>query len=85
LAYVGQDYARLRAGIRARRPDAHGQKGYAPHYEISLEVLKSLPYNRWRDANAEDTLRFYWLRLREVGMIKTDPQKLIAQGTDGGS
>ena len=32
--------------------------------------------------NPEDTLRFHALRLREVGMIKSTPQKLIAQGTD---
>lgn len=57
-------------------------KGYEPRYEIGLEVLKSLPYNRWRDANPEDTLRFLALRLHEVGMIKTPPQKLIADGSD---
>jgi len=57
-------------------------KGYEPCYEVALEVLKSLPYRRWRDTAPEDTLRFYALRLHEVGMIKTSPQKLIAQGTD---
>jgi NitT/TauT family transport system substrate-binding protein len=57
-------------------------KGYEPRYEIGLEVLKKLPYTRWRDANPEDTLRFHALRLHEVGMIKTNPEKLIAQGTD---
>jgi NitT/TauT family transport system substrate-binding protein len=57
-------------------------KGVEPRYEIGLEVLKDLPYNRWREANPEDTLRFYALRLHEVGMVKTTPQKIIAQGTD---
>jgi NitT/TauT family transport system substrate-binding protein len=57
-------------------------KGYEPRYEVALEVLKSLPYRRWRDTAPEDTLRFYALRLHEVGMIKLDPKKLIAQGTD---
>jgi NitT/TauT family transport system substrate-binding protein len=57
-------------------------KGYEPRYEIGLEVLKSLPYNRWRLSDPEDTIRFHALRLHEVGMIKTDPKKLIAQGTD---
>ena len=57
-------------------------KGYEPRYEIGLEVVKSLPYRRWREANPEDTLRFLALRLHEVGMIKTPPQKLIARGTD---
>jgi NitT/TauT family transport system substrate-binding protein len=47
-----------------------------------LEVLKSLSYARWRTHNPEDTLRFYGLRLHEVGMIKHTPQQLIAQGTD---
>jgi NitT/TauT family transport system substrate-binding protein len=57
-------------------------RGYEPRYEVGLEVLKSLPYNRWRNANPEDTVRFHALRLYEVGMIKTTPTKLIAQGTD---
>lgn len=59
-----------------------GVKGFEPRYEVALEVLKSLPYNRWRHDNPEDTIRFHALRLREVGMIKSTPQKIIAQGTD---
>jgi NitT/TauT family transport system substrate-binding protein len=58
------------------------EKLYEPRYPIGLEVVKSLPYNRWREADPEDTLRFHALRLHEVGMIKSSPQKLIAQGTD---
>ncbi len=57
-------------------------KGYEPRYDIGLEVIKSLPYNNWRDWNPEDTLRFFALRLHEVGMIKMPPNKLIAQGTN---
>jgi NitT/TauT family transport system substrate-binding protein len=57
-------------------------KGYEKRYEVALATVKLLPYRRWRDANPEDTLRFHALRLREVGMVKTDPNKLIAQGTD---
>ena len=56
--------------------------GYERRYSIGLEVMKSLPYNRWREANPEDTLRFHALRLHEVGMIKSSPAKLIAHGTD---
>ncbi len=63
----------------ARYPAA---QGYEPRYDMALEVLKELPYRRWRDADPEDTLRFHALRLHEVGMIKSSPQKLIAQGTD---
>jgi hypothetical protein len=29
-----------------------------------------------------DTVRFYALRLHEAGMIKSTPQKILAQGTD---
>jgi NitT/TauT family transport system substrate-binding protein len=57
-------------------------KGYEPRYEVAYEVLTHISYRRWREANPEDTLRFLALRLHEVGMIKTNPNKLIAQSTD---
>jgi NitT/TauT family transport system substrate-binding protein len=57
-------------------------RGYEPRYDIGLEVIRSLPYNRWRESDPEDTLRFHALRLREVGMIKSTPQQIIARGTD---
>jgi NitT/TauT family transport system substrate-binding protein len=57
-------------------------KGYAREYDYTLQMLKELPYTRWRDIDPEDTIRFYALRLHEAGMIKSSPQKLIAQGTD---
>jgi NitT/TauT family transport system substrate-binding protein len=37
---------------------------------------------KWRVYDPEDSVRFYALRLREAGMIKSTPQRLIAQGTD---
>ena len=58
------------------------EKGYETRYELALETLKRLPYQRWREANPEDTMRFHALRLHEVGMIKSTPQKIIADGTD---
>jgi NitT/TauT family transport system substrate-binding protein len=57
-------------------------RGYEKRYEIGLEIIKNLPYARWRDGNPEDTLRFHALRLHEVGMIKSTPEKLIARGAD---
>ena len=57
-------------------------KLYETRYAIGREVVESLPYNRWREANPEDTIRCYALRLHEVGMVKNTPQKLTAQGTD---
>ena len=57
-------------------------KGYSRDYEIALAVMQELSYRAWRDYNPEDTLRFYALRLHELGMIKSNPRKIIAQGTD---
>ncbi len=57
-------------------------KGYAKRYEYALQAIKALPYRQWHEYSPEDTLRFYALRLHEVGMLKSSPQKLIAQGTD---
>jgi NitT/TauT family transport system substrate-binding protein len=57
-------------------------KGYTPNYDYAFQAMKDVPYGRWRDYDPEDTLRFYSLRLREAGMIKSSPQKIIAQGTD---
>jgi NitT/TauT family transport system substrate-binding protein len=57
-------------------------KGLAKNYDYALEAIKSLPYGRWREYDAEDTVRFWALRLREAGMIKSTPQKIIAQGTE---
>ena len=57
-------------------------KGFTPRYDYALQAIKDLPYGQWREYSAEDTMRFYALRLHEVGMLKSSPQKLIAQGTD---
>jgi NitT/TauT family transport system substrate-binding protein len=58
------------------------KRGFEPRYEIGVEVLRDLPYDRWRTDNPEDTLRFHALRLHDVGMIKSTPQQIIARGTD---
>ena len=57
-------------------------KGLAKNYDHTLDAIKGIPYGRWREFEAEDTVRFYALRLREAGLIKSSPQKIIAQGTD---
>jgi NitT/TauT family transport system substrate-binding protein len=56
--------------------------GLTPRYDYALQTLSEIPYDRWREYDAEDTLRFYSLRLHEAGMIKSTPQKIIADGTD---
>jgi NitT/TauT family transport system substrate-binding protein len=57
-------------------------KGYESRYDVALQVIKSLSYDRWRTHDPEDSLRFYGVRLHEVGMIKNHPNELIAKGTD---
>ena len=57
-------------------------KQYATNYDYARQTLREVPYRRWREYVPEDTVRFYALRLHEGGMIRTSPQKLIAQGTD---
>jgi NitT/TauT family transport system substrate-binding protein len=56
--------------------------GFTPRYDYALQALEHIPYDQWREYDAEDTIRFYALRLREIGMIKSSPQKIIAEGTD---
>jgi NitT/TauT family transport system substrate-binding protein len=57
-------------------------KGYAQSRQYALQMLSDVPYRNWRDYNPEDSVRFFSLRLHDVGMVKSRPQKLIAQGTD---
>jgi NitT/TauT family transport system substrate-binding protein len=57
-------------------------KGYTEHYEYTLQAVQEIPYDKWREYDPEDTVRFYALRLHEAGMIRSTPQKIIAEGTD---
>ena len=72
--------------ICAREPERVARRlvdwGYATRYDFAVQALKELPYARWRDFDAEDTVRFYALRLHEARVIKSTPQRIISQGTD---
>jgi NitT/TauT family transport system substrate-binding protein len=57
-------------------------KAFTQEYEYTRQMLSELSYSRWRDFSPADTLRFYALRLHESGLIKSAPQKILAQGTD---
>jgi len=56
--------------------------GFTPRYDYALQALKEIPYAKWREFDPEDTIRFYSLRLREVGMIRSSPNKIIADAAD---
>jgi NitT/TauT family transport system substrate-binding protein len=57
-------------------------RGFTKAYNYALATMKEIPYNRWREYDPEDSVRFYSLRLREVGMLKHNPKKILADGTD---
>jgi len=56
--------------------------GFTARQDYAVQTLAEVPYNRWRDYDPEDTIRFYALRLREAGMLKSSPRRLIADGSD---
>jgi len=56
-------------------------KGLAP-YDYTLQTLQEIPYGMWRELDPNDSLRFYALRMYELGMIKSSPQRIITEGTD---
>jgi NitT/TauT family transport system substrate-binding protein len=65
---------------RAARDLVEG--GFTERYDYALQTLTELPYDRWREYDPEDSMRFYALRLHEAGMIKSSPNAILANGTD---
>ena len=57
-------------------------RGFAQRYDYALQTLNDNPYDKWREYDPDDTLRFYAPRMREAGFIKSSPQKIIVDGTD---
>jgi NitT/TauT family transport system substrate-binding protein len=56
--------------------------GFTHSYEYARQALTEIPYASWREFDPEDSLRFFALRLHDIGMINTSPNELIAAGTD---
>jgi NitT/TauT family transport system substrate-binding protein len=57
-------------------------RGFTQNYDYARQTLTELPYASWREFDAEDSLRFFALRLHEVGMITSSPNAILAEGTD---
>jgi NitT/TauT family transport system substrate-binding protein len=57
-------------------------RGFLSSYDNAIHTLNETRHDVWRDYDAEDSLRFYALRMQETAMIKSSPQKIIADGTD---
>jgi len=66
-------------GARAMRA-----QGFIPEslYTATLNELPMIPYDVWRKYDPANTLRFYALRLKEAGLIKSTPDQVIRRGTD---
>jgi NitT/TauT family transport system substrate-binding protein len=74
------------ADLCASKPELAARQivegGFAENYDYALQTLTENPYGAWREYDAEDTMRFYALRLHDLGAIKSTPQQIIANGTD---
>jgi NitT/TauT family transport system substrate-binding protein len=57
-------------------------RGFTPNYDYAVRTLSDVPYGKWRDYDPEDTIRFYALRLHEAGMIKSSPDRILAESAD---
>jgi len=66
------------AGAAQRLVDGN----FTDNYDYAVEALRDIPYAAWREYDPEDSLRYYALRLREIGMIKSNPNDLITSGID---
>jgi NitT/TauT family transport system substrate-binding protein len=58
------------------------ERGFLKDHDYSLQALREVPYRRWRQYDSADTIRFLALRMHETGVIKSNPQRIIADGMD---
>ena len=58
------------------------ERGFTDRYDYALQTLSDVPYDKWREYDPEDTIRYYTLRLHDADLIKSTPQKIIAENTD---
>jgi NitT/TauT family transport system substrate-binding protein len=58
------------------------ERGFAERYDYALETLKEIRYAAWREFDPEDSVRFYALRMHELGISHSTPQTIIEDGTN---
>jgi len=70
----------------AADPDRAAQymvdNGYTQRLDYARQALHEIPYATWREYDPEDAVRFFSLRLQEIGMIKSGPDTIIQKGTN---
>lgn len=57
-------------------------RGVSEKYEYVLQSVREIGYRNWRIYDSEDTMRFWALRLREAGLVKLSPKKVIEEHCD---
>ena len=81
----------LRAMLKATdlcalNPQAAAQaaidSGFPTELERAVQVFREIPYAQWREYDPEDTLRFFALRMHELGLIEQAPETLVANNVD---
>lgn len=74
------------ADVVAREPDRTARhmvdRGYTTNFDYTCQILRETPYDVWRQFDPGDSARFYALRLKEVGLIKSTPEDILKRGTD---
>jgi NitT/TauT family transport system substrate-binding protein len=55
---------------------------FTTRYDYARQGLDDVSYRAWRGYDAEDAVRFWALRERELGLITSPPDQIIATGTD---
>jgi NitT/TauT family transport system substrate-binding protein len=56
--------------------------GHTDGLGAAAQAVSEISYANWREYDAEDTVRFYALRLHEAGMVRNSPEDIISAGTD---
>jgi NitT/TauT family transport system substrate-binding protein len=76
----------MAADLCASNPQLAAQQltdqNFLPNYAYASQTLNDIRYDRWREYDPEASLLFYGLRMQEIGMIKSNPKKILAEGTD---
>jgi NitT/TauT family transport system substrate-binding protein len=74
------------ADVVAKDPDGTARhmvdRQYTFTFDYTCQILREIPYDVWREFDPIDSVRFYALRLKEVGIIKSTPEEIIKRGTD---
>ena len=76
------DLCAERPGVASPEPLSSG--GFTDRYDYALQTLTDVPYDKWREYDPEDTIRFYALRLHDAG-ISSRPRRRSSPKTPIGT